>query len=399
MKPETERYDRLMRQPPFLRAGFRPFFLGGAIWAVTVVALWTLAFSGRFVLPTAFDPLAWHRHEMLFGYLSAVVAGFLLTAIPNWTGRLPVSGTSLAALATLWLTARLAVLGSAFVGTSVAAFLDVGFLATLAFVAGREIAIARNNNLPIVVALGLLALADAFDHAELAGLALLDGAGWRLGFAIVLMLVSLVGGRIIPSFTRNWLAKQGTTKALPAQPDRFDHAIVAITGVSLLAWAIAPENWVGAGLLVCAGVLQFVRLSRWAGWRTWREPMVFILHVSYGWLPLGLLLLGGSHFVWCIPYSSALHALGAGAMGSMTLAVMTRVTLGHTGRDICADGSTKAIYLLLTIGATLRFAAPMLPFDYVLTITAAGLLWGSAFVLYIVSHAAKLMGPRPDGRA
>ena len=398
MKSENERHDRLMRQPPLLRAGFRPFFLGGAVWAIVVLTLWILAFSGRIALPTAFAPLAWHRHEMLFGYLTAVVAGFLLTAIPNWTGRLPVSGKALAALAALWLAARLAVLFSAIVGTYVAAALDIGFLAALAFVAGREIAIARNNNLPIVVALGLLTVADGLDHAELLGLASLDGAGWRLGFAVVLLLVSLVGGRIIPSFTRNWLTKQGRTQSLPSQPGRFDHVTVGFSAIGLLAWTIAPESGVSASLLIVAGMLHLARLARWSGWRTWREPLVLILHISYAWLPIGLLLLGGSHFVWCIPRSSALHALSAGAMASMTLAVMTRVTLGHTGRELRTDGWAKAIYLMLSAGALLRVAAPMLPLDYVLIVAVAALLWGGAFVAYMAGFAPKLIGPRPDGR-
>ncbi|QKS02141.1 NnrS family protein [Sphingomonas sp. CL5.1] len=388
-----------MRLPPLLRGGFRPFFLGGALWAVIVVALWVLAFAGRIALPTRFDALAWHRHEMLFGYLVAVIAGFLMTAIPNWTGRLPIAGGRLAALAGLWLAARAAVLFSAITGAALAFLLDVGFLATLGFVVAREVIAAKNRNVPIAVAIGILALADALDHAEALGLAVPAGLGWRLGFAIVLFLVSLIGGRIIPSFTRNWLAKQGRERGLPTQPGRFDVATLAVTGIALLVWAALPESKVAGALLVSAGLLQTVRLARWSGLRSWREPIVLILHVSYAWLPLGLLLLGGSLFVWCIPASSAIHALGAGAMASMTLAVMTRATLGHTGRQLRADRATQAIYLLLTSGAALRFAAPMLPVDYVGAIALAGALWGGAFLLFLLVYAPKLLGPRPDGRA
>lgn len=398
MKAEDERHRRLMRLPPLLRGGFRPFFLGGALWASVVVVLWLLALAGRIELPTRFDPLAWHRHEMLFGYLGAVIAGFLMTAIPNWTGRLPIAGGRLAALAGLWLTARLAVLFSAVTGAPLAFLLDVGFLATLAFVAAREVIAAKNRNLPVVLATSLFALAAALDHAEALGISMTQGLGWRLGFAIVLLLVSLIGGRIIPSFTRNWLAKQGQEKRLPTQPDRFDIVVVALTGVSLLVWAALPEGSLTGALLLVAGILQVVRLARWSGLRTWREPLVFILHLSYAWLPLGLLLLGGSNFIWCIPVSAALHAMSAGAMASMTLAVMTRATLGHTGRALHADGPTRAIYALVTAGAALRFAAPMLPVDYMLATGAAGALWCGAFVTFVFAYGPKLVGARPDGR-
>lgn len=398
MKSEDERHNRLMRQIPFLRAGFRPFFLGGAIWAVTVVSLWVLTLAGKITLPSAFDPLAWHRHEMLFGYLGGVVAGFLLTAIPNWTGQLPVNGKGLAGLAALWFAARIVVLGSAMTGVVPAAALDVGFLATMTFVAAREIPVVRNHNVAVVVTMAVFTLADAVDYGELMGLGVPAGLGWRLGFAIVLLLVSLIGGRIIPSFTRNWLGKQGQTKGLPAQPSGFDHMTVALTAIALLSWAISPDRTFSGALLVGVGALHTVRLARWSGWRTWREPLVLILHLSYAWLPLGLLLLGGRLFIWCIPYSSALHALSAGAMASMTLAVMTRATLGHTGRDLHAGMATTSIYVLLTLGAIVRFAAPMLPFDYISTITTAGVLWGGAFLVFVATYGVSLIGPRPDGR-
>lgn len=398
MRAENARHDRLLRLPPVLRGGFRPFFFGGAAWALVVVVLWVAALSGAIELPTRFDPLAWHRHEMLFGYLGAIVAGFLMTAIPNWTGRLPIAGAPLAGLAGLWLAGRLAVLFSAHTGIVPAALLDIGFLATLTFVAGREVLAAKNRNLPIVVAIALFTLASALDHAEALGAAVPTGLGWRLGFAVVLQLVTLIGGRIIPSFTRNWLAKQGQQQGLPAQPSRFDIATLVAADVALLGWVAVPEAPLVAVLLIAAGLLQTVRMARWSGWKTLSDPLVFILHLSYAWLPLGLLLLGASSFVWCIPASAALHALGAGSMASMTLAVMTRATLGHTGRALRADGWTKAIYVLVTLGAALRVAAPALPIDYQRSIEMAGTLWGGAFLLFAIAYAPKLLGARPDGK-
>lgn len=388
----------LLALPPVLRAGFRPFFLLGPLWAVVVVGLWVAAMAGALALPTAFEPLAWHRHEMLFGYLGAVIAGFLLTAIPNWTGGLPLAGARLAALAALWVAARLAVLFSASIGAVPALLLDVGFLLTLASVAAREVVAARNRNVPVVAAVLLLALAAFADHAEALGWLATDGLGWRSGFALVLLLVTLIGGRIIPSFTRNWLAKQGRTSGLPTQPSRFDLLVIAVTAAALAGWALAIPASLAAALLIAAGLLQLARLSRWSGHSTLREPLVFILHLSYSWLPLGLLLLGLSLLVPTQPVSSALHALGAGAMASMTLAVMTRATLGHTGRDLRADGGTVAIYGLVTAGAALRVAAPWLPFDYLLLLGASAALWGGAFLLFLALYGPKLLGPRPDGR-
>ncbi|QNN64651.1 NnrS family protein [Sphingomonas rhizophila] len=318
--------------------------------------------------------MSWHRHEMLFGYLGAVIAGFLLTAVPNWTGRLPIAGGQLASLALLWVTARAAMFFSASTGAAIAALLDVGFLLVLALVCAREVLIARNRNVPVVGAVLLLALASAADHAEAAQLLASDGAGWRAGFAIVLLLIALIGGRIIPSFTANWLIKQGQAR-LPRQPSTFDFATIGVTAVGLGCWVFGVAAGWGAALLIGAGLLQIVRLARWQGLRTTADPLVFILHLSYAWLPLGLVLLGMSLLVPTQPTSSALHAMAAGAMASMTLAVMTRATLGHTGRKLHADFGTTCIYLLVTLGAATRVAAPWLPFDYMLSIQLSGALW------------------------
>ena len=391
------RRARLLALPPVLRAGFRPFFFLGALWAIVVVALWVAAMAGTVTLPTLIDPLAWHRHEMLFGYLSAVIAGFLLTAIPNWTGRLPVAGPALAALVSLWVAARLAMLFSAWTGATVALLLDVGFLLVLASLCAREVFIARNRNVPVVGAVLLLALASGVDHAEALGVIATDGLGWRAGFALVLLLITLIGGRIIPSFTTNWLKKQGQSR-LPGQPSAFAAVVIGATALALCCWIFAIGPGLTGPLLIAAGMLQLARLSRWGGLRTIADPLVFVLHLSYAWLPLGLILLGMSLLVPTQPASLALHALAAGAMASMTLAVMTRATLGHTGRELRAGVGTTAIYLLVTAGAALRVAAPWLPFDYLLLIQIAGAFWGGAFLLFLAMYGPKLLGPRPDGR-
>lgn len=392
-----DRRARLLDYPPILRAGFRPFWVLGPLWAIVVVSLWIQALAGVIELPTLFDPLSWHRHEMLFGFLGAVIAGFLMTAIPNWTGRLPIAGPRLAGLVMMWLAARFAIFFSASLGGATALVLEAMFLLTLAGVCAREVLIARNRNVPVVGVVLLFGIAAVVDQLDRLGVLPTDGLGWRAGFALVLILVTLIGGRIIPSFTANWLIKQGQSR-LPGQATTFDYVAIAVTVLSLGCWALQIAPSLAASLLFMAGLLQVGRLARWGGWRTVREPLVLILHISYAWLPIGLLLLGWSIVDIDVPGTAGLHALGAGAMASMVLAVMTRATLGHTGRGLHADKGTVAIYSMVTVGAALRVAAPWLPFDYVLLIKAAGGLWGGAFLLFLLLYGPKLLGPRPDGR-
>ena len=383
---------------PFFRGGYRPFFAGGALWALVALALWLCALGGAFTLPTHFDPLAWHRHEMLFGFVGAVIAGFLLTAIPNWTGRLPIAGVPLAMLFGLWLSARVAVLFSAQLGPLLPALVDVGFFVVLAALAAREVFAAKNRNVPIVVIVLLFAIADAVDHLAAAGIIPDQGLGTRAAIALVILMISMVGGRIVPSFTRNWLIKQGAQRGLPTQPGIFDKIVIAMTAITMAIWLFAPLNSFVGILLLLAAPLQAIRLARWSGVRARRDPLVLVLHIGYAWLPVGLCLLGLSLVGSVVPASGAIHALTAGAMATMILAVMTRATLGHTGRELSADGWTRAIYVLVTLGAALRVAAPLLPVDYMRAVELAGLSWGGAFVLFVVVYGPKLFGPRPDGR-
>lgn len=388
------RRRRMEAAPAFLRGGFRPFFLGGATWAIVVLTLWLCALAGAITLPTGFDPLAWHRHEMLFGFVGAVVSGFLLTAIPNWTGRLPIAGTPLLALFALWLAGRLAVLFSASVGMGPAAGLDVGFYLVLAALTGREVLAAKNRNLPMVGLVLLFGGANAVDHAAALGLVADEGLGWRCGLALVVVMISLIGGRIIPSFTRNWLTKQGVREGLPGQPGRYDLVTIGVTAAAMACWIAAPDSGTAGIALGVAGVLQAVRLARWKGVRTVRDPLVIILHVGYAWIPVGLLLLAGSVLNPAILRSAAIHALTAGAMATMILAVMTRATLGHTGRDLHAGPATVAIYAFICLGAVLRVTAALGVIDYTLGMEVAGLAWGAAFLVFIAAYGPILLAPR-----
>ena len=383
---------------PFFRGGFRPFFASGALWALVALILWLCALSGTFTLPSHFNALAWHRHEMLFGFVGAVIAGFLLTAIPNWTGRLPIAGAPLAILFGLWLAARVAVLFSTQVGPLVAALLDVGFYVILAALAAREVFASKNRNAPVVILVLLFATANALDHFAAAGVIVDEGAGTRAAIVIVIVMISLIGGRVVPSFTRNWLVKQGAQIGLPTQPGIFDKIVIATTAIAMLAWLIAPLNSSVGYFLIWAAVLQGIRLARWSGVRAWRDPLVLVLHVGYAWLPVGLCLLGFSVVGTAVPGSGAIHALTAGAMATMILAVMTRATLGHTGRELKARAATTLIYVLVTVGALGRVAAPLLSMDYLLALRLSGIAWGGAFMMFLLVYGPKLVGPRPDGR-
>jgi uncharacterized protein involved in response to NO len=370
--------------PAFLRQGFRLFFPAAGIWALSAVAIWLAAFQGKLSIPTGFSPVAWHAHEMIFGFVPAAIAGFLLTAMPNWTGRRPIQGRHLAILFGLWFAGRAAVATSALIGTGVAAVVDLTFLGALFATALHEIVAGRNfRNLPITVFLALFFVANALTHLEAAGLATTGGAGQRLGIAVVVLLISLIGGRIIPSFTRNWLRLHGATR-MPAEHGALDGASIAILMVALAAWVVVPHSRAtGVGLLIAA-VLTLLRLARWQGQQTFGEPLLWSLHLGYAWVPVGIFLLGASFFVPASPVSAGVHALTAGAIGSMTLAVMTRATLGHSGRALTADRWTVAIYLCVAAAAVLRVAAPLLAEAYLSLLWTSAVAWIAAFGIFAI---------------
>lgn len=378
---------------PFFRGGFRPFFFGGAAWAVIALALWIFSLTGQLSLATELDPLSWHRHEMLFGFVGAVIAGFLLTAVPNWTGRLPIAGWPLGGLVALWAAARMALLFSATGGLWLAGILDVGFFVVLGLLAAREVLEANNRNLPIVGMVLLFGLADAIDYLATTGIIPTPDLGWQLALAIVVLLISLIGGRIIPSFTRNWMAKRGMKKGLPTQPARFDLLVIGATAVALFAWLAGPAKTPIGIVLVSAAALQVLRWVRWRGYRTFADPLVLILHIGYLWIPVGLGLLGFS-LMDLVPRSAAIHSLTAGAMATMILAVMTRASLGHTARELRANVATVTIYSLVTAGAVLRVLASLQVIDYNIGIDVAGLAWGGAFLLFVIAYAPVLWRPR-----
>ena len=386
------RRRRMAASHPFFRGGFRPFFFGGTMWAVMALALWILSLTGTLALPTAVDPLTWHRHEMLFGFVGAIISGFLLTAVPNWTGRLPIAGWPLATLFGLWAAARAALLFSDAGSLWLAAVLDVGFFLVLTLLAGREVLEANNRNLPVVGMVFVFGTASAIDYLGISGIIPASDLGWQLGIAIVVLLISLIGGRIIPSFTRNWMARRAVTERLPTQPGPFDLFVIGATALALLAWITGPSGAPIGAVLIAAAALQGVRLVRWNGLLTWRDPLVLILHVGYAWLPIGLALLGLS-VAGVVPRSAAIHALTAGAMATLILAVMTRASLGHTGRELKANSLTVVAYVLVTAGAVLRVTASLGAVEHKVGIEIAGLAWGGALLLFLIAYAPVLWRP------
>ena len=378
---------RAWQGPALLQQGFRPFFLAAGLWASGALMLWLAMLSGAAALPTAFDPVTWHAHEMLFGFVAATLAGFLLTAVPNWTGRMPLQGLPLAALAALWLIGRVAVAFSAWTGPLAAAALDLAFLAALLAAVAREILAGRNwRNLPVCLALAALLVANALVHLDAIGLAATGAAGIRLGSVVPIALITLVGGRIVPSFTTNWLRKRGEAQ-LPASFGRFDQVTLFLTMAALLAWAMAPTALLTGAATLAAGLANALRLARWRGQRTFAEPLVWVLHLGYAWLAAGLLLTGlGAWSPHLVPPAAGLHALTAGAIGTMTLAVMTRATLGHSGQALTAGRGTLLIYACVSLAALLRVAAAIAPDPPLLSLSA--LFWAGAFLLF-----AAIYGP------
>lgn len=381
--------------PAILTFGFRPLFFGAAVWAVLAMVLWVPMLSGHLTLPTAFDPVSWHAHEFLFGYLGAVVAGFLLTAVPNWTGRLPIVGWRLGMLAGLWLMGRVAVAVSGSVPAVLVALADLAFQAVFALLIAREIAAGKNwRNLIVLAMLGVFILGNALFHWEAAaqGGYAAQGYGLRLGLGAGIMMIAVIGGRIVPSFTRNWLVKRRST-ALPVPPmQSFDKLALAALVVALVLWVVLPLGTLTGLALALAGVLHALRLARWAGHRTFAEPLVTVLHAGYSFVPLGALALAAEILLpGSLGMTGAQHFWMVGAIGLMTLALMTRATLGHTGQNLTAEAGTVAIYLALILSVFARVAGGVWPEVSGPLHAMAGLFWIAAFGGFAIIYGALLL--------
>jgi uncharacterized protein involved in response to NO len=328
---------------------------------------------------------------MLFGYTGAALAGFVLTAVPNWTGRLPVSGQPLAVLVAKWLVARFVSIWPHVLGEELSALVDAVFLPALAFVVAREVIVGRNwQNLRVAGAITTLAgLNVAFHVVVLTG----GEADWVLRgtVALYIALVCQIGGKIIPSFTRSYLTRIGT-RNLPASAGRFDQISLSAALIAGMIWTAFPEGPPTAIASGLVAVINIIRLARWQGGSTWREPLLTVLHIAYFFVPAGYFAVGLAA-IGVISQASALHVLTVGAIGMTTLAVMTRATRGHTGRALTASYRTIATYALLLAGAVLRPLAETVPDHYSTILMLSGLSWIAAFALFVQEHMIMLIRP------
>ncbi len=386
----------LLQIAPLWRLGFRPFFLAGTVFAALAMPLWLGVLAGWWpAWQPAGGALAWHRHEMLFGFGAAIIAGFLLTAAQNWTGRPALSGAPLAALAGLWLAARLAWLLGAPLWLLIP--LEIAFLPAVAVVLGRMLwAVRQVRNYPIVGVLALLTLADLL---VLAGLAQANDAWQRQGVIAALWLVAvmmgLIGGRVIPFFTQRGLGRTAQVPALPWLEWGALSGLVLLALLSASGLALAAQAWLGA-LFALVALLHGVRLARWHDAGLWRVPLLWSLHLAYAWLVLALAGQALWHFGLLGNASLALHALGVGGMGGLILAMVARVSLGHTGRPLQPPRAMAWAFALLNLGAAARVLLP--PFFPLGSLHLAGAAWVAAFTLFVWHYAPMLCRPRLDGQ-
>jgi len=377
--------------PPLLRLGFRPFYLLAAVFAAIGIPVWMSAYRGALPVPANIS-LLWHVHEMVFGFALAVVIGFLYTAARNWTGLWTPRGSSLALLAGLWLAGRLAM---AFGDPHLAAMIDLLFLPAAAWPVYRVLQRTGNKrNMVLVGLLGVMTLANALYHAAVLGwLAISPLAPLHGAILVIVMIEAILGGRVIPGFTRN--AVQGSE---PIVHERRDRVCLLLTVGAALAWVAGLPAPLTAALCAAAGAAQFLRLLGWKPWRSAGTPLLWILHLSYAWIPFGFALLACAE-LGMIASSAAFHALAVGSIAGLILGMMTRTTLGHTGRKLQAGGKEVAMYVLIQAGAVTRFLAAIDAGGLRdIWLDSAAALWTGAFLLFIAVYARYLARARIDGR-
>lgn len=386
------------RYTPFAY-GFRPFFLAAGLCAILAAGAWaSMLAAGREpfgILPARL----WHGHEMLFGFVGAAVAGFLLTAVPSWTGSRGFAGPPLMLLATLWLAGRIAFAAAAWLPWSGIAAAELGFLPLLAFLIGRTLIREHNRNFPMLLVVAALWFIDAWClWALAAGDEQLAGIALRAGIGVVLLLVTVIGGRIVPAFTGNALRARGLTVVIRSRAPVEAAAIGAmLLSIGVDAWA--PGGRAAGVVALIAAAAQGIRLAGWRSLHTLGEPIVWVLHAAYAWLPLGLALKAVHLLTGAFWAAQWMHALTIGAASTMIMAVMTRAALGHTGRPLVVAWSTAVAYGLLVLAGVVRVFGPALvPAAYLATIEAAAILWIAAFAMYTAIYAPILLRQRADGR-
>src|SRR5450830_1106760 len=377
---------------PFLRLGFRPFYVGGALLAALIVPLWVSIFLGWLQLTPASQPLLWHAHEMLFGFAVAIIVGFLMTAGKAWTGLATPRGATLAALALLWLGARVASVTGPYAAYAV---LDMALLPIVVAILVTLLLRARNyRNLPIGLILALLAGANLVFHLAVLGVLNLSAmTPLYAGLALIIMIECVMAGRVIPFFT------MAVTPGLKlVAPVWLERVTLGVTGLGLALWVLAPPSLAGLIVLGLASVLQFWRLLAWRPGVTLKRPILWILHAAYAWIPVGLGLLALAQLGW-VPVSAGVHALAVGATGGLIIGMITRTARGHTGRPLAVSGPEVLAYALVMTAAVLRVILPLLaPTLYTSALIAAAALWSAAFLTYLWIYTPWLVSTRLDGK-
>jgi len=378
--------------------GFRPFFLAAIAFGGIAIAAWlVIRASGITPLP-GMPPQLWHGHEMVFGFVGAAIAGFLLTAVPSWTGARGFAGWPLVVLSSIWLAGRLAFGFATYLSPDFVTVVELAFLPSLAFMIAVPLLRARNRNTPLLLVLGALWLADAtFLCAIAIGDIPLASKMLRLAINVVLLLITVIGGRIVPAFTANALRRRGSEAVVRDNRWISIVTIVAMLGV-VAADAFSSSRYVVAVVAGIAALAHLVRLAGWGGTRVLREPIVWVLHLAYLWLPLGLAL-KAIHLGFGADWSSGwLHALTIGGAALMVVAVVTRASLGHTGRALAVSPAVVFAYVALGLAALVRAFAAAWPTMSEWMIRVTGLLWIAAFVALLVVYSPILTRPRADGR-
>lgn len=379
--------------------GFRPFFLLAGLYAVIAIAAWLWMFGQGATPLVGLAPQAWHGHEMIFGFIAAAIAGFLLTAVPSWTGRRGFADKPLVFLTLLWLAGRLAFMAADLLPSGVISLAELAFLPALMLTIGSSLVRTINRNTPLLLVLFIFWIADA---VFMYGVSKSDGAltsgALRGALGFVLVLVTVIGGRIVPAFTRNALTATGVNVKMRSHAV-IEYTVIPVMVVYAISDIIDPFGTLTAIVATLAGLLQLARLSGWRGVRTGAQPIVWVLHLAYLWLPVGMILKVvyiGTGLGWAAHWQ---HALGAGAAATMIMAVMTRASLGHTGRPLKVPASITMAYVLLTLSVVLRVFGPAaLPIAYQSTIVAAGIVWALSFGVFIAVYTPILIGPRIDGK-
>lgn len=373
--------------------GFRPFYLLAAAFAALSAPLWIAAQAG-WRPPVRIDML-WHMHEMVFGFAVAVVVGFLYTAGYNWTGLWTPRGWRLAAIAGIWIAGRAAMLAAPL---PLAAAIDLAFLPVAALPLYRVLKQSgKRRNMFMVVLLGLLALADAAYHGAVLGWLRIDPVGpVHAAIMLIVVIEVVIGGRVIPMFTRN--AVPGSQ---PVQDARRDQYALVLTVLAGAAWAGGLPAPLTASLALFAAAGQAARLLGWQPWRSWRNPLLWILHLSYAWIPLGFVLLALAQYgpqYGLVSQSAALHVLTVGALAGLVIGMITRTSLGHTGRPLKAGRGECLMFVLVQAAVVLRFAAAVLPSWRMPCLVLATMCWSTAFLAYLAVYVPYLSAPRADGR-